>query len=634
MAGRTSIRIDGGDKVVLDNLPDTGDWSRCAWKQTAKVTLTQGDHVLRWTNEKGGGLNWRLWALCSDPNWKPKGLEPEPPADGHLVLKVAAKYDSGKAKEHRVTASRERTYRDRFHFRKGDIATWPKSPSPEIHIFPRHGWVNAILSLDRVDMTKQIAFVKNANCQQDLWLGNRYFVENVREALDAPGEWFFDKAASRLYYWPKGGGFQRGGVFVPMLDRIVDIRGDIDGEEEGSIAGKKSGANDVTTRRFVKHVQFRGFTFAHTTYKLEMRSLYTPDDGAVWMRRARHCTVEDCKFIGVGGYAVRLSLHASDNRVLGNVITDAGQGGVLMAGYLTSSQPKRNVVAGNRIERCGRIWKHVAGVYCTTGSDNRIAHNNVIDCPRYGISLKSFRKGSASHNNMVEYNRLVRTNLETNDTGAIETLGRDRELSGNVIRYNVMLDAVGVKTKPDGEFLSPYYTWGIYLDDYSSGTHCYGNIVARTYRGSFHVHLGFENVFENNIFVDADQQQFEFNGRKEMRNNVVRRNIFSFTKGNALRVRSWDEKVMTECDHNLYWMPGADLAKAEGAVTPKGTWSQWQAAGFDTHSIIADPLFVDAANDDYRLKPDSPALELGFKPILVGKIGVRGYARAEFGSQH
>ena len=53
-------------------------------------------------------------------------------------------------------------------------------------------------------------------------------------------------------------------------------------------------------------------------------------------------------------------------------------------------------------------------------------------------------------------------------------------------------------------------------------------------------------------------------------------------------------------------------------------FDEWRKMGFDTHSIIADPLFVDAEQDDYRLKPGSPALKLGFEPIDVGKIGIRG----------
>jgi len=37
--------------------------------------------------------------------------------------------------------------------------------------------------------------------------------------------------------------------------------------------------------------------------------------------------------------------------------------------------------------------------------------------------------------------------------------------------------------------------------------------------------------------------------------------------------------------------------------------------------VIADPGFVDPEHDDYRLKPDSPALKLGIKPIPVEQIG-------------
>ena len=49
--------------------------------------------------------------------------------------------------------------------------------------------------------------------------------------------------------------------------------------------------------------------------------------------------------------------------------------------------------------------------------------------------------------------------------------------------------------------------------------------------------------------------------------------------------------------------------------------------GYDANSIVADPLFVNPTEDDYRLKPDSPAFKLGFEAIDVEIIGVRGYTR-------
>ena len=50
-------------------------------------------------------------------------------------------------------------------------------------------------------------------------------------------------------------------------------------------------------------------------------------------------------------------------------------------------------------------------------------------------------------------------------------------------------------------------------------------------------------------------------------------------------------------------------------------WEAWQAEGFERHSVVADPRFRNAAKDDYRLKRNSPAFALGFKPIPVDKIG-------------
>ena len=629
MAGRTAMAVDGGKPVVLQNLPDTAGWGVCRWAKTATLSLAKGPRRLRWTNVQGGGLNLDAFILCDTADYTPKGKQPAgPPAGKHLILVQAETFASGKGKEFRVAKGRPTYHKDKFRFRAGDVARWPRSPQPEIHIFPAWGWVNAILSVAEIDHEGQIVHVTNRNCSQELRPGNRYYVENVLEALDAPGEWFCDRTEGRITYWPTGDDFQQRGVYAPRLDRIIDLCGEGAAGRAGDLnAEKDAAATAGNDARFVEHVVIRGFTFRHTTYSLEMGSVYSPDDGTIWLRRARHCLIEDCKFQDVGGYAVRLSDQASHNAILANTVEQAGQGGVLMVGYETATQPKCNRVAGNLIRDCGKIWKHVAGVYVTTGGGNRIAHNTITDVPRYGISLKSFRPGSASHHNVIEYNRLMRTNAETNDTGAIETLGRDREDTGNVIRYNMILDAIGLKTSPTGEMLTPYYSWGIYLDDYSSGTEVIGNIVARNYRGGLHVHLGRNNMFVNNVLVDGRNQQAEFNGGEFMANNVFARNIVCCKTGSLHRVNRWHDKVLAICENNLYWRVGDDLTDPQAAVMPKGSWANWQAAGYDTVSIVADPLFVDPANDDYRLRPGSPAFDLGFEPIDVARIGVAGYRR-------
>ena len=90
---------------------------------------------------------------------------------------------------------------------------------------------------------------------------------------------------------------------------------------------------------------------------------------------------------------------------------------------------------------------------------------------------------------------------------------------------------------------------------------------------------------------------------------------------------------MQEIDYNLFW---SDLGEFRSCITPgdRGerqgngtqtnvlTLEEWQAHGYDVHSVFADPLFVDEANGDYRLKPESPALELGFESFSLDGCGL------------
>lgn len=52
------------------------------------------------------------------------------------------------------------------------------------------------------------------------------------------------------------------------------------------------------------------------------------------------------------------------------------------------------------------------------------------------------------------------------------------------------------------------------------------------------------------------------------------------------------------------------------------TIEKWQERGFDQHSVVADPMFVDPEHGDYRVKAGSPALKLGFQNFPMDNFGV------------
>jgi len=77
-------------------------------------------------------------------------------------------------------------------------------------------------------------------------------------------------------------------------------------------------------------------------------------------------------------------------------------------------------------------------------------------------------------------------------------------------------------------------------------------------------------------------------------------------------------------DDNVLWHHGLPLLtglRKQGQTETIGEWASWQALGFDGKSVVGDPLFVGRDKDDYRLRPESPALKLGFQPIPIEKIG-------------
>lgn len=81
-----------------------------------------------------------------------------------------------------------------------------------------------------------------------------------------------------------------------------------------------------------------------------------------------------------------------------------------------------------------------------------------------------------------------------------------------------------------------------------------------------------------------------------------------------------------EVDYNVFFSDVGEFFASAVRREPPGreryTLEQWQALGYDQHSTFADPMFVDAAKGDYRVKPESAALKLGFKNFDVSRAGL------------
>jgi hypothetical protein len=250
---------------------------------------------------------------------------------------------------------------------------------------------------------------------------------------------------------------------------------------------------DILKFEGVDYFTLRGFTFE------------CAEGSAVVLTKANHCRVIACTVRNVGDFSgTGISVNGADNGVIGCDIHDTGSNGVALSG----GDPRTLTAAGNFADNCyihhvGIFHKQGVGV-ALSGVGQRVSHCLIHDTPRFGIMF-----GGNAH--ILEYNHLRHLALETEDVGATYCGGRDwLSPRGTVIRYNFIHDVLGFGW--NGKWTSPYFAWGIYLDDNSGGVDVIGNIVARCGRSLIHGHSARDCRVENNVFVEGGMRQWEFNG--------------------------------------------------------------------------------------------------------------------------
>jgi hypothetical protein len=176
---------------------------------------------------------------------------------------------------------------------------------------------------------------------------------------------------------------------------------------------------------------------------------------------------------------------------------------------------------------------------------------------------------------------------------------------GTRIRYNIVHDVV----------VRDYGAYGIYTDQGSTNILIEKNLVYNCGSSPYFPNQNLNMTLENNIFAFGKSTQVQAYTMDRLA-FTLRRNIIYYTEGSAIS-GDWNPVNMV-FDRNLYWNAAGKPVTFQG----KG-FADWQAAGQDVHGIVADPLFVDAEHGDFRLRPGSPAVQIGFEPWDFTAVGPR-----------
>jgi parallel beta-helix repeat protein len=514
----------------------------------------------------------------------------------------------------------------RFQYAGDRPAHWRRPQEGQVHVWPWYDWFDEFIGIGSIDAEKhEIALAGEAHYL--LKPGRRFYVRNVFEELDAPGEWYFDRVTQTLYFWPPSPPAD-GDLVVSTLKNVVTLQ-------------------DTTS------VTVRGF------------GIEACRGDAVYVLGGAHNVIAGCTVRNTGRFGIIIT-GGKDNGAVGNDVSDTGYGGIsLGGGDRATLTPANNYAVNNHIHHFGQVLECYQPGVAVGGVGQRVAHNLIHDGPHCAILL-------SGNEHVIAYNDIHHVCWESSDSGALYA-GRDWTARGNVIAYNKFHDIEGwtlvsganwpLVTGPDPDgtvtYQSRRYVWAVYLDDLQGGTVIEGNVFYRLPGPAIHIGGGQYNRIENNIFADCDRgvlintrdkydaqqralEQIDYQhppwstrypellklletDPRTPAHNTILRNIFICPRG-PYQFSPFDPATSL-VDSNIVWTGTNALTIYATFYQQHGggknlTWDAWRALGFDKASVVAAPVFVDAAKDNYDLADDSPAFALGFKRIPVERIGL------------
>jgi len=468
---------------------------------------------------------------------------------------------------------------------------WSDVSDLRFHGFWKYAWADCHVQAASIDTaTRTVTFTETPG--YGIEAGQPWYAYNIPEEITEPGEWWLDRSTGIVYLWPPAGFDASEVVFSSLADPVVRL-------------------NDAAW------VELRDLSI-----EAGRAELVRVEDGS-------NVSLVGLSLLGAGTDAVVMS--GAQHRMDHCHVAGVGNGGVRVSGgdrpSLTESE---NVIEHSHFEHFGQ-WEWTYRPAVNLSGAGNVARNNLIhDAPHSAILY-------GGNENTIELNEIHNVCEFSSDAGAIYA-GRDWGARGNVIRHNFIHD---VATNFEG-----YGVHGIYLDDCLSGIRVEGNVLYRISGHAIQHGGGRDDLMVNNVIarcgdgLSADKRGIDWLANGSPNNTPGDSwNLLEKLQQVGYQDEPWASRY-PECaaipnDWNAIIDPGAQWLYPEGSVFSRNVGyenNDWIRASAETLAVYAeqidnledvDPKFVDEANLDLSLQPDSPAYDLpGFEEIPFGEIGI------------
>lgn len=413
-----------------------------------------------------------------------------------------------------------------------------------------------------------------------------YYVTNIPEEIDLPGEWCIDFKRRKMYILlPVNASSKQLKIcsnYAPLMR--------IDGADNITVSGivfDKSGQNGLE------------------------------------IRGGKNNLVAGCTFKNLSGTAIILD-GGTGHQVKSNDFYHLGKEGIsAMGGDRKTLTPCDFVIENNYFHRYGLIkdsWAAAVrlGRYEASGSDKAgedavgmiVRHNLIHDAPHSAFLY-------VGNLHLFEYNEVFDIAKKTGDVGAFYSR-HDWTSRGNVIRHNFIHHIPRAN--------------GTYHDDGHTGDSVYNNIIHRALSGTM-IGGGHDNVVKSNIYLNCVHQAVSLDSRGKHRNYTIQNKNYTYRfteyeikKGNWKKrfpeMASWLEQEHLELPHN-------DVIEDNYFINcPKGLFLGGDKNDFRYSPQLSGGSSFDSGKDYISLlidKRDENVLkELGINPpsIQLHKIGL------------